>query len=202
MNPVRPLSSLSRRLLALLGPEPPPVASPALILLAGLPGSGKSTLARQLAALAPALIVSSDAIRRTIFRTPTYTPRESGVVFVQAHALTDALLRRGVHVVFDATNLEENSRKTLYRIAVRAEARLVPVWVTAPEDVIQERLAVRSRQPNADSDADWEVYLKMQPTAQPFRRAHFVADTALDVTPVLHAILEMIKTGREAPFPG
>ncbi len=190
LHPETTLHSDLRRLLKRLEPLPPPVARPGLALVAGLPGTGKTTFSRKLAALLPAVHIASDRVRRTLFRAPAYTAAESAVVFQRAHELTELLLRRGTPVVFDATSLQEWQRAPLYAIAARAGARLVIIWMHAPEAVVRERLAAR---PSAGSDADWAVYDKMRPDVEPVRRPHLAVDSSGETETALRQALAALR---------
>lgn len=199
MTTPAPLSPDLRRLLRALGPLPPPVAQPGLVLVAGLPGAGKSTFSRALAATLPAALISSDAVRRALFRTPEYSALESVIVFARAHTLTEYLLRQGISVVFDATSLQERHREQVYAIADRTGARLAVVWMDAPEAVVRERLAARARQPDADSDADWAVYEKLKETVEPVRRPHLVVDSTGDIGPALRRVVQSLRGAAVTP---
>ncbi len=53
------------------------------------------------------------------------------------------MLRKGISVALDATNLEEHNREQLYHIADQSGARLVIVRMEAPPEVVQQRLERR-----------------------------------------------------------
>lgn len=186
------------RLKASLSPLPEPETTPLLVVISGLPGTGKSYFARRLAEKVPAVIVESDAMRKALFPTPWYTPEESQRVFHATHLLIEELLQHGTGVIFDATNLAEHHREPLYRIAERAGAKLIMVRVEAPPEVVRDRLRRRAEKPDAGekSDADWQVYLKMQGDFEKIRRNHFVVDTSRDITPVIEKIAREALRGR------
>jgi len=173
-----------------------PVAQPVLLLLCGLPGSGKSHLARLLRPHLSAAIVESDHVRRILFAQPRHTGPESAWVFAVCHALIANLLGRSRSVIFDATNLIEHNREHLYRLADRAQAKLVVVRTVASEDVIRQRLAGRSQHPDPldHSDADVAVYERMRPSEQPIRRPHLVVDTTQDIQQAVRRILRECRT--------
>ncbi len=194
MNPERDVEILK----ASLSPLPEPEATPSLIVISGLPGTGKSYFARRLAERVPAAIVESDAMRKALFPTPWYTPEESQRMFHATHVLIEDLLRRGISVIFDATNLMEHHREPLYNIAERLKAKLVIVKVEAPPEVVRERLRRRAESPEAGekSDADWEVYRKMLGDREKIRRNHFVVDTSRDIAPVVDKIARELSRSK------
>ena len=188
-----------------LGELPEPTITPAFIVVSGLPGSGKSYFCRQLAErlfplsphpLAPPFpILESDALRRLLFPTPNFGRGESDRLFRACHMLIEDLLRRGVALIFDATNLIEYHREHLYHIADSVGARLIIVRVEAPPELVRQRLQDRlSRLDQEDkSEADWRVYRRMSAAAQRIRRNHFAADTSRDITPVIDKIVREVN---------
>ena len=178
-----------------LGQLPDPAVEPAFIVVSGLPGTGKSYFCKNLAERLPFLILESDALRKTLFSSPTYTLQESSRLFRAIHHLIEGLLKRGVSLILDATNLSERYRERLYNIADRLNAKLILVRVEAPPDLVRERLKARAEGENiADkSDADWIVYQKMKPTVQQINRNHFAVDTSRDITPVLNKIVREVN---------
>jgi predicted kinase len=183
------------RLAGSLGQLPEPTVAPALIVVSGLPGTGKSYFSRRLAERLPFLILESDALRKTLFYPPDYSPQESGRLFRACHLLIQRLLGRGIPVIFDATNLSERHRERLYSIADCLDARLILVRVEAPAGVAQERLRARAAgaAPATNSDADWGVYRRMQPSLDEIRRNHYAVDTSRDITPVLDKIAREVR---------
>jgi predicted kinase len=180
---------------ASLPPAPAPVARPYLIVVSGLPGSGKSTFSRHLAQRIPVLPLESDALRKTLFGTPTYSLAESARLFRAIHTLIENLLKKGIPVLLDATNLQEAHREPLYALAERHRVPLILVWVEAAEEVVYQRLQRRARRedPTDNSDATWEVYQRMRATAERPHRPHFVVDTTRDITPVVDKIARLVR---------
>jgi hypothetical protein len=185
----------AQRLSESLGQLPDPVVKPAFIVVSGLPGTGKSYFGSKLAERLPFIILESDALRKTLFSSPTYSSPESSRLFQAIHHLIEALLRRGIPLILDATNLSEQYRERLYNIADRLNVKLILVRVEAPPDVVYERLKARSEGTNSKSmsDADWTVFQKMQSTVQKIRRNHYAADTSRDITPVLDKIVREVN---------
>jgi predicted kinase len=178
-----------------LGPLPEATANPGFVVVSGLPGTGKSFFCGKLAEKQPFYILESDALRKVLFPSPDYNPVESARLFAAIHSLIEWLLKNGVPVCFDATNLSEHNREYLYRINDRAGARLVLVSVEAPPDVAYQRLQARKNGaiPDSKSDADWEIYRQMKPKAEKIRRNHFVVDTSRDIAPVIDKIIHALN---------
>jgi predicted kinase len=177
------------RLLESLGELPEPVAEPTLIVISGLPGTGKSYFSKRLAEKLPFLVLESDALRKMLFASPSYSPQESAQLFQTIHQMVRDLLHKGISLILDATNLSERSREQLYSIADQLGIRLVLVRVVAPPEVVYQRLKDRARDAENRSDADWEVYRRMQPSAERIRRNHYVVDTSRDINPALDKIV-------------
>jgi len=175
---------------------PQPQVGPALIVVSGLPGAGKSFFCRRLAEKLPFPILASDALRRVLCPTPQYNEQENKRLFSACHVLIEELLRRGIPVIFDATNLLEHHREYLYRAAERAGAKLILVWVEAPPEVVRQRLLAREKAaiPEYHSEAGWEVYSRMRPHGQKISRNHLVVDTSQDITGAIDKIVR--ATGR------
>lgn len=166
-------------------------AEPVLFVFSGLPGTGKSFLARKIAERVPCAIVETDFVRKTLIRRPTYAAAESAFVHRVAQQVIQRLLQSGGRVIYDATNLAEWHREHAYRIADKANAKLVIIRTTAPEKVIRARLAKRSTTPDPFdySEADWQVVELLRAELEPVRRPHIVVDTSGDIDQTVSQIL-------------
>ncbi|MCJ7426706.1 MAG: ATP-binding protein [Dehalococcoidales bacterium] len=174
-----------------LGELPEPVVKPAFVAVSGLPGTGKSYFCAKLAERLPFVILESDALRKALFSPPSYSPEESARLFRTLHLLIERLLKKGIPVILDATNLSERDRERLYNIADRLDARLILVRVEAPPELVYQRLKARSNGENSgnNSDADWEVYRKMKPSVEKISRKHYAVDSSRDIAPVLAKVV-------------
>ncbi|MDO9065806.1 MAG: ATP-binding protein [Chloroflexota bacterium] len=183
-----------QRLVDSLGQLPEPVVKPTIVVVSGLPGTGKSYFSSKLAEMLPFAVLESDALRKTLYPSPNYSADESARLFQVIHSLIEKLLKKGIPVILDATNLSERFRERLYNIADRLGVRLILVSTEAPPEVVHERLtgqgAAVSR---SKSDAGWEVYQKMKPTVEKISRRHYVVDTSRDITPVLNKIAREVR---------
>jgi len=186
----------AQRLRDALGMLPEPVAEQAFVVVSGLPGTGKSYFCRKLAEKAPFCIVESDALRKVLFNSPSYSQEESTRLFAACHALIEQLLQDGIPVILDATNLSEYHREHLYAISDRTKARLILVRVEAPSELVYERLGARNSSmanPEDKSDANGEIYRRMQSRVDRIRRNHLAVDTSRDIMPVIDRIIRLIN---------
>jgi len=178
-----------------LPPLPEPAANPALIVVSGLPGTGKSYFCRKLAERIDLVILESDDLRQRLFPTPSYSKEESTQLFRACHGLVEELLRKGISVALDATNLEEHNREQLYHIADHSGAKLIIVRMEAPPEVVQQRLERRLRREDQSdrSEADWNVYSKMKSTVDKISRNHFAVDSSKDIAPIIDKIVRLVN---------
>lgn len=194
MEHIQPIPDV-QRLVVSLEQLPEPVVEPAFVVVSGLPGTGKTYFCSKLAERLPFIILESDALRKVLFPSPRYSPSESSRLFQACHLLIERLLKKGIPVILDATNLSEQYRERLYNIAERLNAKLILVRVEAPPGLARERLKTRQEEKNSESksDAGWDVYQKMAPTVQKIRRNHYAVDTSRDITQVLNKIVREVR---------
>lgn len=176
-----------------LGLLPEPVAKPVFVAVSGLPGTGKSYFCNKLAERLPFTILESDVLRKVLFSPPSYSSKESSYLFRAVHRLIERLLKKGIPLILDATNLSEHHREYLYSIADHLDVKLVLVRVEAPPQVVRGRLESRLENSGGKSDADWAIYQRMKPLAQKIRRKHYAVDTSRDITSVLDKIVKEVR---------
>jgi predicted kinase len=186
------LVSDSLRLLESLGPLPEPAAEPFFIAVSGLPGTGKSYFCRRLVKNLPAVLLESDVLRKELFASPAYSSEENNQLFRDIHLLVERLLSKSISAILDATNLSERNREYLYSIADRLKVKLILVRVSAPPELVRQRLQSRQADPTNKSDADWAMYRRMQPTEEKIRRKHYTIDTSQDISSTIDKIVREV----------
>lgn len=144
-----------------------------LICVAGLPGCGKSEVARLLAERRHGLLLRTDAIRKELFPAPDYSPEESIRTYAEFYRRAEEGLAAGHTVVMDATFYSHASRQQAAAIARRVGVAWQLLLVTAPEEIVRERIARRT---NDISDADFRVYLEMKAIFEPMTDLHTEID--------------------------
>jgi predicted kinase len=162
------------------------------VAVSGLPGTGKSYFSAKLAERLPFVILESDALRKILFPGPTYSAEESTRLFRVVHRLIERLLKKGIPVILDATNLSERHREYLYSIAEHLGIKLILVRMEAPPELVAGRLHQRQERQESNSDADWTVYQKMRSSIEEIQHRHYVVDTSCDITPVLDKIVKEV----------
>ncbi len=176
-------------------PLPRPRAWPALVVLVGPPGAGKFAIAEALGERTSVVVLRADDVRNELIDAPEYSFAETQRVVRVLRAAAGELLRQRVTVVLDDANLTEFERSPLYHLADRCGARLILVEVTAPTNVVLERLRDRPAgteqcDPGSAIDA-----FRMAERQEPIAREHYTVDTSLDVTPFIEALAMDLDEG-------
>lgn len=166
-----------------------PSAPHALLLLSGLPGAGKTTFAQALQASFPCDHIESDAIRLSLWRHPRYTPAENAAVFARVEALAASALAAGRTALVDSTALTTRDRERFVSLARRFAVPFVPVRLSAPDDVIRERLAGPR---TGLSQATVDVFERMRSRPQPFAVPVLVVDTRFPLKPALDLLVRLV----------
>lgn len=144
-------------------------SKPELIAVGGYSATGKSTLAGALALRVGgrqgAILLRSDVIRKRLLDQEPEEPLEASG-YSQAHSvavyrrlLEDAhcVLDAGQPVIVDATFLEPHFRKMAEETAAKAGVSFNGLWLTAPPEVLMDRISARL---NGASDATVSVLEK------------------------------------------
>ena len=182
------------RLYDSLGELPEAGRNPVLVIVSGLPGTGKTYFSRELSKRLPFVTLESDALRRVLNPNPNHSKPENARLFSAIHSLCERLLREGYSVIADATNLTEKHRQHFYDISDRTGVKLIIVQIKAAPSVVKERLEKRGKEAGNQSDADWQVYKKMEKSVDKIKRKHYSLDTSNEYSNILDEIVEEIKS--------
>ena len=140
--------------------------APKLIIMRGLSASGKSTVSQKLLDELGAIRIRSDVERKRLFgitATDTasdkidagiYTADASQKTYTKLIELASAIIKAGYSVIVDAAFLTHEQRKPFQKLAEQLEAPYVILEVTAPAELLRQRIKQRK---NDVSDADLVV---------------------------------------------
>jgi predicted kinase len=140
-----------------------------LTLVGGGPGTGKSTLAAALAARTGAVVLRSDEVRKDLagiahevhataaLGAGIYGADATAATYTELLARARVLLERGESVVLDATWGGADRRVDARHLAADTVSDLVELRCEAPAEVVESRVAARSRAGSDPSDATVEV---------------------------------------------
>ncbi len=147
---------------------PPPARA---VAIGGLSGTGKSTLGRELApGIGPApgaVHLRSDVIRKelagvaplTRLGPKAYRREMTARVYETLDQRAEQVLRAGHGVVADAVFARPDERRNIEAAAARTVAPFNGIWLDAPADVCESRIAQRS---GDASDANVQVFRRQQ----------------------------------------
>jgi len=182
-----------------------PPRDPHLVLMAGLSGSGKSFVAGALAGRIGAVVLSSDQLRRAALAmrqdTPlkaapdagAYTPEARALVYERMLEEAGAHLALGRTVILDATHAQRALRAPASALADELNVPFFAIEVAAGDEIVRARLAARSEDAAAASDAGWAVYLTQKARFEPLDEipagGRMRIDGAAPLTPSVDAIV-------------
>lgn len=111
-----------------------------LVALIGISGSGKSTFAKKY--FKETEIISSDKCR-AIVSDDENNQAASDDAFQLLHYIAAKRLKNGLLTVIDATNIQQESRASLIRLAKQYHCIPVAIVLDLPEKICEERNAIR-----------------------------------------------------------
>ncbi len=150
-----------------------------LVIMSGLSGSGKTRVSGQLMAVMPAIRIRSDLERKRIFgltetedsasdlESGIYTSEASKLVYQRLYEIARMILEAGHNVILDAAFLKVADRAEAISVATDLGLPCILLEVTAPTEVLRERIRQRSLRRNDASEAGLEVLEHQLATAEP-----------------------------------
>jgi predicted kinase len=183
--------------------------------MSGLSGSGKTWISTKLMGAMPAIRVRSDIERKRMFGLEEtegsssgigegiYTPETSRKVYGKLNAIARSVLAAEHNVILDAAFLGKAERAEAIDIA-RCSGRFpVILAISAPPDLMRERIQSRARAADDASEAGLEVLEHQIQSAEPVTDAEraLVVEVEnvgeVDVTAVATEIKAAAKRQRE-----
>jgi len=162
-----------------------------LILVCGLPGVGKTHFAKALAKKTGAVHISSDQIRMKEIKQRTYSQEEKDRIYgLLADEAAGHLGKKDV--ILDATFYLAKYRDMVKEAAEDAGVQFRIICCTLEESELRQRIEKRSKE-KSDSEADFEVYLKVKAKFEPIMEEHLEIDTALPLEKNLEKAIAWMK---------
>lgn len=147
--------------------------------MAGPPLAGKTTLARTLVETLPTACVhvENDTLRSRVAEAmdrsePAFDGDENHATYEAARGIVERGLSEGLHVVHDATNLDESTRRPVYETAESLEAPVRVVFVQVPAEVRKHR----ARQAGSKAKQAHAALGRRQPDPTACSRPYLVLD--------------------------
>ncbi|MFH1393918.1 MAG: ATP-binding protein [Candidatus Micrarchaeota archaeon] len=162
-----------------------------LIMVCGLPGTGKSFLSRELAERLGAEYLNSDSIRNRILQERTYSEEEKSGIYLTIAKEASGLLKEGRDVIVDATFYLARYRKMIRDAAGREGTGFFAILCVLSEDELRKRIDKRKNE-KSESEADFEVYLKVKGIFEPMELEHLELDMALPKEEMLEKVLKYV----------
>ncbi|KAH9107416.1 hypothetical protein LEN26_014285 [Aphanomyces euteiches] len=162
----------------------PPAERPCLTLVAGLPGSGKSTVAEALVQADERWVwVRSDVVRKELAGVKATEPTPEAAMadvystaftqktYMECWAQAQEALQRGRRVLVDATFREQAFRRLFLEGAKKEGAMACVVVCECNREIIKGRMTKRETATEHVSDANWQVFEKVESSWTPFEAA-------------------------------
>ena len=141
-----------------------------IIAFMGLPASGKSFWAKRISWKIKGKRLSSDLLRKKMFKKRTYSESEKEKVYNEMIKQMKINVKKGKNVVLDATFYKEDLRKKFIEQAEKIKQKILFVEVKAKNETLKRRLNKKRKH----SEADYAVYLALKSAFEPLKKKHLV----------------------------
>ncbi|MEW6127267.1 MAG: AAA family ATPase [Acidobacteriota bacterium] len=184
-----------------------PLHKPTLIAVMGLSGTGKTTVARAIAGELGLRVLSSDAIRKSLFGKAgrpfgygegAYNLEANRLTYETLMAQSRTLLDASGGVILDATFQRAEDRAMAQAMAIWSGANWRLLECQLSPELVQSRLAARAAQADVLSAATWEVYLRQREQFEPFDNQttgvkHLALDTSRNLAVISRAATDWLR---------
>lgn len=164
-----------------------------IIVVLGLPGSGKSYFAQALATDINAHYLNSDLIRNEKGARGKYSTEDKMLVYQTMAEKARQIVLTGKDVVVDGTFYLAATVDLFRKLSSTLATPIVFISIVADEQLIRERLS----QVRKDSEADYDVYLKIKEVVEPLEVAHLTLQSGQNnIDDMLSRAKDYIQTRR------
>jgi predicted kinase len=186
-------------------------ARPTVWVVCGMVASGKSTIARELADKLGIHMLSSDLVRKKLFRDQSpnrpafeediYSKEATSITYSKLLRLAQAEIENQNPVILDATFSRKNLRREVFRLAAELDANIVFLECRCADALIRDRLKKRETEPSI-SDARLQHFEDLRTAYEPLdeipQDIHVTVDTQKSVDDSIREILSR----DDLPIPG
>ena len=115
--------------------------------LIGSYGVGKTTVARKLGQKLPFIVMSSDDGRRFLESNnfPQKVLDNNNIILSFGLKVIKRLLKNKINIILDADLREPRYRNIIHKIAKGAGYKFILLYITAPDDLVRQRIIERSQ---------------------------------------------------------
>ena len=165
-----------------------------IIVVLGLPGTGKSYFAEKLSERLGAVHINSDKLRNALHARGKYTIGDKLHIYRAMAEKADQALDQGNSVIVDATFYKHEMIDLFLTLAKDRARPLRFIKIEADETLVLERLQKR----RTDSEADFQVYLKIKDEFEALRVPHVVIRSAANnVQAMIESAIQYINNPHE-----
>jgi len=147
-----------------------------IIVVLGLPGTGKSYFAERLSDRIGAVHLNSDRLRNALHARGKYTIDDKLHIYRVMAEKMDQALHQGKSVIIDASFYKQEMIDLFVTLSKDHALPIRFIKIEADESLVQERLQER----RTDSEADFQVYLKIKNEFDELHVPHLVIRSAAD----------------------
>jgi aminoglycoside phosphotransferase family enzyme/predicted kinase len=180
------------------------LSRPTVIVVSGLSGTGKTAIGRAIAGELGLRVVSSDAVRKSIFGPDIRAAGYGDGAYSDAansrtyEAMTESartLLADYGAVVLDATFRRESDRAAARELAASKGAAFRLIECRLSPEAARSRMERRERVKEGLSDATWETYKRQRSEFQPIKPSpdSLVLDTAADLAVASRFVTDWLR---------
>lgn len=179
---------------------------PMIIMVVGLSGTGKTSVARAVAGELGLRVVSSDAVRASLFGEKKkiseygegiYDEKSDRLTYQKMFAEGLELLKKDGGVILDATFSRTADREKVHQMARSNGARCRLIECRLAPALVRQRISLRAEKNDGLSDATWPIHLRQKADFESIEMGpdeHLIINTENDLTANCRQAADWLRT--------